>query len=79
MAVGSWVGTEVRHKEKGYGKVAWDRNFGRVRCLGIALDNGSKAEITMNNVGPDPKCTAEWEYRVPEHLRANFGDNWWGF
>lgn len=65
----NWVGTRIRKGEK-LGKVVEDWN-GRHRDLVVWFDDGTKETIGLNNIGPNDKEVAQYEWL--------HGDTWYQF
>ena len=55
-----WIGTRVRKGDM-IGKIINDSNW-RYRILTVQFENGTKEDITLNNIGPDPESVHQYEW-----------------
>lgn len=65
----SWLQMRVR-KNGREGTVVKDMN-GHERVLTVKMDDGTEETIIMNNVGPDPRETQQWEFK-PKARESNW-------
>lgn len=62
---GSWVGKEMMDPEGKVGTVVVDDNSvqgGALRVLTVEFEDGTKKDLTLANVGPNPSETREWKW-----------------